>query len=628
MRAAARRRVVASVIATLAIAGLGLTVAHADEVTSLTTVDGQLLVAHGDDFTGHTLTMGAELHTKHGIVHLRIPASLHHRYMDLAGKHVHVRGTGTAAAFSAGAVSLDSGQSTAAATAPRAMRIAVVMFHLAGSTAEPVPVATAQDNFFGASGSVADWYNRASNGQVAVTGRVFGYYDNSYAIGSNCNGNETTTFSTLLTKAAQAAAKDGYVASDYDHLVVYTPSVPCSFAGIAWVGSSGAWLNGDSYNHIVTSVAEHELGHNLGLWHAGSYTQCGGVSLSSSCTLGDYGDGWDVMGTTNHYFNAEHKRHLGWMNAASVQTVSSGSATITLSPTEAAPSPNITQEILVPRGDGTSYSVELRYSASAPTYQSGDYDSGLHGVWVHLVSRVSTDDTVLLDMTPSTATLNDGNLAAGSTYTDTAHQISIKTISDGATATVQVCVGGCTGNPPTTTSTTVGSTTTTSTTLPPTTTTSTTVPANPNAVNVYVKGGIVWVIGTAGDDVVHMAWAGNGVRTVDANGAPITAGRYCTVTGTVATCRGNSFHAVLGDGNDWAGVSGKVRSTLEGGNGNDTFVGGDSADRFYGGPGFDTVDYRGRAPGTVTALIGGGPHSGRRGEQDLIAADIEQVLLP
>jgi hypothetical protein len=30
----------------------------------------------------------------------------------------------------------------------------------------------------------------------------------------------------------------------------------------------------------------------------------------------------------------------------------------------------------------------------------------------------------------------------------------------------------------------------------------------------------------------------------------------------------------------------------------------------------------------VTALIGGGAHSSRRGEQDLIGPDIEKVLLP
>ena len=57
-------------------------------------------------------------------------------------------------------------------------------------------------------------------------------------------------------------------------------------------------------------------------------------------------------------------------------------------------------------------------------------------------------------------------------------------------------------------------------------------------------------------------------------------------------------------------------------------MGGDSSDKFYGGPGIDTVDYRARAHGSVTALIGGGAHSGRRGEQDLIGPDIEKLLLP
>jgi hypothetical protein len=71
-----------------------------------------------------------------------------------------------------------------------------------------------------------------------------------------------------------------------------------------------------------------------------------------------------------------------------------------------------------------------------------------------------------------------------------------------------------------------------------------------------------------------------------------------------------------------------ARSFLDGGAGNDRFVPGYGPETFIGGDGDDTVDYSGRPPGSVTALIGGGPHSGAKRDHDDIRSDIEHVLLP
>ena len=137
------------------------------------------------------------------------------------------------------------------------------------------------------------------------------------------------------------------------------------------------------------------------------------------------------------------------------------------------------------------------------------------------------------------------------------------------------------------------------------------------------------VIGTSGNDVVHLMTK-NSRRYVDAAGAPVTAGTGCKVdpNATIPTviCREAVWSAALGAGDDTVIVRGKTRSFLDGGPGNDTFVGGTGADTFAGGDGFDTVDYRGR-PG-MNVVIGGGPHSGAKGERDTIDSDIERVLLP
>ena len=402
-----------------------------------------------------------------------------------------------------------------------------------------------QNSFFGATNSVQHWYESTSDNQVSVSGSVFGYYDSSYA--PTACSNTGDVLGRFLAEAATDAARDGYKSADYDHLVVYTPRISmCGFSGTAWVGANGVLLNGTS----SASTAEHELGHNLGLWHAGS---CASANVTSSC-VSDYGDVTDVMGasTANHGFNAEHKRMIGWLPQSEVATVTAGTHTIALTSSTHPLQPGTTEEIVIPRGDGTSYFVERRTSEG--------YDNGLDNVYVRLITRVNTDDTIIFDPVPSSPS---AGLGSGETYVDTAKHITIATLSNNAgdpTASVKVCIGTCGSTPPTTT---------------------TSVPPITDAVTVSVAKGRVHVIGTSGNDVVHLTTK-NSRRYVDATGAPVTAGAGCKVdpTATIPTvmCREAVWSAALGAGDDKVIVSGRTRSFLDGGPGNDTFVGGTGAD--------------------------------------------------
>jgi hypothetical protein len=295
----------------------------------------------------------------------------------------------------------------------RAMRVAVVLMRLPGSALEPVSKASVQSSTFGATGSVADWFSQTSGGQVAVSGTVFGYFDGV----SSCD-------LAAQTQAAEtAAAPAGYIATDYDHLVVYTPNQPCDFSGIGWVGSNGVFLNGT----VDRGIMEHEIGHNLGLWHAGLY-ECADGASSPSCLV-DYGDPADVMGGTDpdRGYSAEHKHMLGWIPESEVQTLTSGTHDIALTASENPLVAGSTQLIHVRSPDGTLYAVDRRSSVG--------YDSGLSGVWIRQVAYVNTDDTQLV---------RGSALAAGQTFTDPASAVTIKTLTDsGPTATVRVCVGPC-----------------------------------------------------------------------------------------------------------------------------------------------------------------------------------------
>ena len=218
---------------------------------------------------------------------------------------------------------------------------------------------------FGATNSVANWYAQTSGGQVGVTGTVYGYYD----------GVRSCDLATELRVAAAAASHDGYVASNYTNLVVYTPDQGCNFSGIAWIGANGVFLNGTA----APGVIEHELGHNLGLLHAGAY-RCATGSMSAACLV-DYGDPTDVMGdpTLDHGYSAEHKYQLGWIPASEVRTVTTGTQTIALTASENPLVAGSTELIHVRAADGTLFAIDRRASVG--------YDVGLSGVWIRDVAR-------------------------------------------------------------------------------------------------------------------------------------------------------------------------------------------------------------------------------------------------
>ena len=402
MRARAGRRALAVLAAVTAVTAM-TSASSASGATALAVAP----IAHGDNFTNGAMVMQTGLQTSSGVVPLELPASEHAQALALAGQRVEVLGSH---------LSKSNAASAHAAIAPgstRTMRIAVVMMRLPGSAAEPVTKAAVQASTFGATNSVANWYSQMSGKRVVVTGKVYGYY----AGVSSCD------LVTQTAAAAAAAKKAGYVASNYDNLVVYTPSQPCGFAGMGWVGANGVFLNGT----VDRGVMEHELGHNLGLLHAGEY-ECGVASPSASCLI-DYGDPTDVMGATdlNRGYSAQHKFALGWIPSSEVATVTTGTRTIALTASENPLVAGSTELIHVRAADGTLYAIDRRASVG--------YDAGLSGVWIRRVAAVNTDDTELV---------RSSALAAGQTFTDSVHHVTIKTVADsGPTASVFVCVGAC-----------------------------------------------------------------------------------------------------------------------------------------------------------------------------------------
>lgn len=100
----------------------------------------------------------------------------------------------------------------------------------------------------------------------------------------------------------------------YDRWVVMSNTKMISSTGLAYVGGKFAWTGGG----ISGGVANHEHGHNWGVFHANSWTVAAGTpSRSASGSHGEYGDGRDVMGGNSSIgFNPLFLETLGFLRAS------------------------------------------------------------------------------------------------------------------------------------------------------------------------------------------------------------------------------------------------------------------------------------------------------------------------
>jgi hypothetical protein len=257
-------------------------------------------------------------------------------------------------------------------------------------------------------------------------------------------------FNTMGSLADTAAAAAGYDKTVTQNKFVYyvLPSIgACGWAGLAYVGYGHAWSNG--YNALW--VYGHELGHNFGLWHAGSL-RCTGQVIGGTCSVSEYGDPFDVMGNIEQmHFNAMQKSVLNWIPATSVKTHTTGTATYTLSPIEN--SGQSTYAVMIPAAANRTYWIEYRQPIGVDSRMSVYPNNGAQirvGSPLQFpCTNCGGDDTQILDMTQGTSSsFGDAALLVGQTYTDSLYGITVHVISATASAlTLSVSAPGASPAP-------------------------------------------------------------------------------------------------------------------------------------------------------------------------------------
>lgn len=324
-----------------------------------------------------------------------------------------------------------------------AQSTAVILVNFQDKVTSPQTPATVQSLVFG---QVSNFLLENSFQTTSLAGKVFGWYTIPVA-STNCD------IGAIKTYAQKAAAAGGADLSAYSRFIYIFPNTAaCGWAGYGMIGGSptDAWING----YFDRRVIAHEVGHNLGLFHAHSQ-DCGGAVTTGTCTTSEYGDLVDTMGWGLYgHFSAYQKEALGWLNYGGMPPITTvqASGTYTLAPyvgsTGGARALKILKSTNPSTGEKTWYYLEYR--------QPTGFDSSLAGngnltSGVTIRTGSASGGVFLLDMTPGSDgsseynDLKDGALAVGRTYTDSAAGFSATvTRADATGATVNVTLGNTT----------------------------------------------------------------------------------------------------------------------------------------------------------------------------------------
>lgn len=323
------------------------------------------------------------------------------------------------------------------ATGTTTKKVAVILFNFSNNSNKPYTTSQVRALTYTntpPSYSVNAYYQENSFGKIRIEGKlapdgdVYGWYTIPHS-------STTCDTSTWRTAAINAAKANGFDPAGYQSVVFEFPyTSACKWAGLAssllaqgYSGVQAALING---TYAVKTVS-HELGHNFGVSHARAYncTQSGvKVPLGDSCTVSEYGDQFDVMGSGFRHMNNVHKRALGYLDTA-VQTITTTGA-YTIAPIELAGT--TPQAYRVARPDGTWLWLEFRRPYGVDSFPTTW--AVVNGVSVRVVSGSAS---YLVDMTPTSSYgFQDSALVVGKTFTDPKSGVTLQTLQAGASGVV------------------------------------------------------------------------------------------------------------------------------------------------------------------------------------------------
>jgi hypothetical protein len=340
-------------------------------------------------------------------------------------------------------------QSAPPAATTGEQKTAVVLVNFVDNTTQPITPANASSLVMG---QVSDFYWENSYQKTFLSGDTFGWTTAPVTM-TECRW---TNVVDAGNKAMLAAGKNP---ADYKHFIyLYPKASGCPSGGSNDVGPNGelrVYVNGAA-GFTMTMIA-HEMGHSFGLLHSDAL-DCNVSPIGDTCSMINYGDPSDTMGSTGH-FNAYWKERLGWLGTQGmpplINATQSGRYVIDRFETTGtrAKAVKVFRGIDSATGREVWYYVEYRQSIGFDTVVGDKGGNLTDGVQVRKVSpSPSGGYSQFLDMTPNSLAsgdILDGALAVGRTFVDSTSGVKITLVSaDGQSATLDVTVGATAPTPP------------------------------------------------------------------------------------------------------------------------------------------------------------------------------------
>lgn len=256
-----------------------------------------------------------------------------------------------------------------------------------------------------------------------------------------------------------AGRATGFTGGANQHLVLLLPRAAYSTGGCSYgLGTVGSGVTSGGYLYVSdlsTSALSHELGHNMSLRHAASFSDAAGESATTDAKIA-YGNQYDVMGysfgdsgtTTAGNVSAVQQARLGLLPAAQqVTKTASGTSRITLTALDrsagTAPANPRLLTVTDPRS-GFRYYVEYRARLGNDINAPWALTPGV------LIERDSTNaayETTAVDTTKASGRTTDQALTAGRTWTSVGGGVSMSIVATTST-TVTLDVGVSTSGTP------------------------------------------------------------------------------------------------------------------------------------------------------------------------------------
>lgn len=163
-------------------------------------------------------------------------------------------------------------------------------------------------------------------------------------------------YSAIRDDALAAALADRKNWVDYDLDVIQFAGGPSQFGGVATINGRGCWLRNTDPGSAI-----HELGHNLGLYHANGWITSDESVIGPGIHV-EYADPFDTMGLAvggEWHFNARNKALLRWLGDADVETATANGS-YRIFAHDDADSAGRVRALKIPRDSSLDYWLELR----------------------------------------------------------------------------------------------------------------------------------------------------------------------------------------------------------------------------------------------------------------------------